>query len=415
MTEKVAFGSSPTARALSFIFGIGMAVFSIITIKHFFDANYPLTIYEGGICDINAFFNCDSSAHSIISQIAGVPLGYFGLVVGALVSLGALFPSIDFERTNRSLALLNVVGVVTLFLVSVFILGSLCLYCSGFYVFSIASLILFWKYPASDGNDGFVAKYFRPSITHLATYGVLTLMGAYGFALYHSARRDAQSGGVATRIVREYYSLPRVEWPSYISPLRTVQATENFEDAPIRIVEYADPLCVDCQFLAGQLELLKEEFAEHMNLAFQLFPLEAQCNDVVAKDLHPGACEISYIAAHDPSKFKAIHDEVYANMRSGRDPEWRQALAQRYGVEGAVQDSATIEMVHRMIATGAEYEKTSDQFEHGIRSTPTLIINNRMIIGTLPYDQLRAIFQALLDEHERGEGSQFIENWEPRR
>lgn len=332
-----------------------------------------------------------------------------------MVSLGALFPSIDFERTNRSLALLNVVGVVTLFLVSVFILGSLCLYCSGFYVFSIASLILFWKYPASDGNDGFVAKYFRPSITHLATYGVLTLMGAYGFALYHSARRDAQSGGVATRIVREYYSLPRVEWPSYISPLRTVQATENFEDAPIRIVEYADPLCVDCQFLAGQLELLKEEFAEHMNLAFQLFPLEAQCNDVVAKDLHPGACEISYIAAHDPSKFKAIHDEVYANMRSGRDPEWRQALAQRYGVEGAVQDSATIEMVHRMIATGAEYEKTSDQFEHGIRSTPTLIINNRMIIGTLPYDQLRAIFQALLDEHERGEGSQFIENWEPRR
>ena len=39
----------------------------------------------------------------------------------------------------------------------------------------------------------------------------------------------------------------------------------------------------------------------------------------------------------------------------------------------------------RIIATGAEYEKTSDQFAHGIRSTPTLIVNNRMIIGTLPY------------------------------
>lgn len=414
MTEKVTFGSSPTARALSFVFGIGMAVFSIITIQHFFAANYPLSIYEGGICDINAFFNCDSSAHSIISQIAGVPLGYFGLVVGALVSLGALFPSIDFERTNRSLALLNVIGVVVLFLVSVFILGSLCLYCSGFYVFSIASLVVFWKYPASDGKDGFVAKYCRPSFTHLATYGVLTLMGAYGFALYHSARKDAQSGGVATRIVREYYSLPRVEWPSFISPLRTAQATENFEDAAIRIVEFADPLCVDCQFLAGQLEQLKDEFAEHLNLAFQMFPLEAQCNDVVAKDLHPGACEVSYIAAHDPSKFKAIHDEVFANMRSGRDPEWRLALAQRHGVEAALQDSATIAMVHRMIATGAEYAQTSDQYEHGIRSTPTLIINNRMIIGTLPYDQLRAIFQALVDEHERGEGSQFIENWAPR-
>ena len=415
MTEKVTFNSSTTARALSFIFGIGMAVFSIITIQHFFAANYPLTIYEGGICDINAFFNCDSSAHSIISQIAGVPLGYFGLIIGALVSLGALFPSLDFERTNRSLALLNVVGVVTLFLVSVFILGSLCLYCSGFYLFSIASLVVFWKYPASDGKDGFVAKYCRPSITHLATYGVLTMMGAYGFALYHSARRDAQSGGVATRIVREFYSLPTVEWPSFISPLMTAQATENFEDAPIRVVEYADLLCPDCRFLAEQLDQLKDEFAGQMNLAFQLFPLEGQCNSVVAKDLHQGACEISYIAAHDPSQFKEIHDEVFANLRSGRDPEWRQALAQRYGVEEALQDSATIDMVHRMIATGAEYEQTSDQYEHGIRSTPTIIINNRMIIGTLPYAQLRAIFQALVDEHERGESSQFIENWEPNR
>ena len=415
MTEKVTFGSSPMARALSFVFGIGMTVFSIITIQHFFAANYPLTIYEGGICDINAFFNCDSSAHSVISQLAGVPLGYFGMVVGALVSLGALFPSIDFERTNRSLALLNVVGVVTLFLVSVFLLGSLCLYCTGFYVFSILSLIVFWKYPASDGADGFVSKYFRPSVMHLATYGVLTLMGAYGFALYHTARRDAQSGGVATRIVREYYSLPTVELPSFISPLMTAQATENFEDAPIRVVEYADLLCSDCAFLAKQLDLLKEEFAGQLNIAFQLFPLEGQCNSVVDKDLHPGACEVSYIAAYDPSKFLAIHEEVFANRRAARDPEWRLALAQRHGVEAALHDSTTMELVHRMISTGAEYEQTSDQYAHGIRSTPTLIINNRMIIGTLPYDQLRAIFQALIDEHERGESSQFIENWEPNR
>ena len=51
---------------------------------------------------------------------------------------------------------------------------------------------------------------------------------------------------------------------------------------------------------------------------------------------------------------------------------------------------------------------TSDQYAHGIRSTPTLILNNRMIIGTLPYEQLRAIFQALVDEHN---GQGFIENW----
>jgi hypothetical protein len=40
-----------------------------------------------------------------------------------------------------------------------------------------------------------------------------------------------------------------------------------------------------------------------------------------------------------------------------------------------------------------------------------MIVNNRMIIGTLPIEQLRAIFQALVDEHESGE-RRFIESWE---
>ena len=86
-----------------------------------------------GFAIVNTVDPQSGRQHSILSQVAGVPLGYFGLAVGLLVSLGALFPTVDFERTNRSIALLNVIGVVVLFLVSVFILKSLCLYCSGFY------------------------------------------------------------------------------------------------------------------------------------------------------------------------------------------------------------------------------------------------------------------------------------------
>jgi hypothetical protein len=34
-----------------------------------------------------------------------------------------------------------------------------------------------------------------------------------------------------------------------------------------------------------------------------------------------------------------------------------------------------------------------------------------MIIGTLPYEQLRAIFQALVDEQEDSGKKKFLENW----
>ena len=87
-------------RILSFLAGAGMMVASILTIHHFFLANYPENIFEGSFCDVSAFFNCDSSAFSPISQFLGIPLGFFGMIVGALVVLGAVFPSESFERTN---------------------------------------------------------------------------------------------------------------------------------------------------------------------------------------------------------------------------------------------------------------------------------------------------------------------------
>ena len=408
MPDSPAMPPVPGRRLLSFAAGLGMMIFSILTIRHFFAANYPETIWAGSFCDINAFFNCDSSAFSPISQVFGVPIGYFGLMVGGLVALGAVFPFEALEHTNRFIALVNVACVVVLFLFSVLYHRSLCLLCSGFYLFSILTFALFWQ-----GSRLKAAQrpFLRPSLKILATFGVVVGIGAYGMAAFHAAKRDAQSGGVSARIVRQYYSLDTVKSPSVLSPFWVERATDRFEDAPIRVVEYGDLLCPDCKLLADQLAKLEDEFKGRMNVAFQFFPLEATCNRVVEKDLHPGACDASYIAAYDPAKFKAIHDEIFANLQSARDPAWREALARRYGVESALTDQKTKDLVQRILQTGAEYEQTSDRYAHGIRSTPTMIVNNRMIIGTLPYEQLRAIFQALAAEG--GGGTRFIESWVP--
>src|SRR5690348_11350552 len=126
-------------RYASLAAGAGMIAFSVLTIRHFFAANYPESIYAGSFCDINAFFNCNSSAFSPLAQIAGVPLGYFGLFMGALVCLGVVFPSVSFERTNKFLAWINALGVISLALYSVIATHTLCLLCSGYYVFSLVS------------------------------------------------------------------------------------------------------------------------------------------------------------------------------------------------------------------------------------------------------------------------------------
>lgn len=414
-SEGPSTGLEAGSRLASFAAGLGMVAFSFLTIRHFFEANYPDSIYSGSFCDISAFFNCNSSAYSALSAFMDVPLGVPGLVIGALVMLGAVFPSDALERTNRFVALINAIGVVALFLVSVFVIGSLCLLCTGYYVFSLISLWLFWRVvQGSDnagGQRGRGARWLRPSLLHLVAFALLGLATAWGFAEYHDVRRDAQSGGASARFVRQFYELPEVEWPSAISPFRTASATRRFEEAPIRIVEYADLLCSDCRILFEQMNRLKPEYEGKINVAFQFFPLDAACNDVVEKDKHPGACEISYIAAHDIDLFQTVHDRVFDNFESAKDPAWRAELARELGLEEAVTDPVTIAAVQRLIETGREYERTSDQYEHGIRSTPTMIINNRLVIGTFPDAQMRALFDALIDEAEGGD-RRFLENWE---
>lgn len=403
-------------RFWSFVAGLGMAVASFLTIDHFFRANFPETIFTGAFCDISSFFNCDSSAYSSIAHFRGVPLGYWGLVLGILVMLGAVLPSARFEKVNKFLALPNALGVITLFLYSVFFLKSLCLLCSGYYIFSLLNFYLFWKFglkSESPGLAGFIKEFGLGSLKPLVAIGLLTIMGASGFRLFYQAKKDAQLGGVATKIVKEFYSLQPVKSPGIISPYWTAKATEKFEDAPIRIIEYADFLCPDCLFLFKQLERIKKEYAGKINIAFQFFPLEAKCNDVVDKDRHPGACDLSSIAAYDPAKFLRIHDEIFRNFEKAKSPEWRLQLAKKYGVEAALTDEKTKELVKKIIDTGKEYEKTSERYPYGIRSTPTMIINNRMIIGTLPYAHFKAIIESLLSEQQQpaaGE-TRFLENW----
>jgi protein-disulfide isomerase/uncharacterized membrane protein len=403
MADSLTLKGAGLRRFWSFVAGAGMIAASVLTIRHFFLANFPESIFQGSFCDLNAFFNCDSSAYSALAHFRGVPMGYFGLFAGALVVLGVLFPSVSFERTNKFLAFFNALGVIGLFIYTVFFLKTLCLFCAAYYVFSLLSFFLFWKYGLSRS---------LPSLKLLAVFAIVALSAAYGFQLFYEAKKDAQLGGAAMNVVKEYYSLEEVNSPSLISPFWTAKATERFEDAPIRVIEYADFLCPDCVFLYRQLKQLEKEYEGKVNIAFQHFPLEAKCNTVVEKDLHPGACDLALMASFDPAKFKAIHDEIFENPQKARSPEWRAELAKRYGVQDALTDQAVKDLVQKIIDTGAEYEKTSEKFAHGIRSTPTIIINNRLIIGTLPYAHLKAIFESLLSEGAQAGGqNRFMENW----
>jgi protein-disulfide isomerase/uncharacterized membrane protein len=397
-------------RVLSLLLGTAMAVISALTVQHFFAVRFPDSIAAAAACEADSFFRCGDSAYAPVSALFGVPIGVFGFMVGALLIVGALLPSAALERTNRTVSYLNVVLALALVAYSLFGLRSLCPLCTSYALFALLNAALFrLRGVGRDATSAF-ERYLAASPMHLAVFGAATLVAAASAGLYHEARRGTEAGSATTQVVSQFLALERGAEPTIISPYWVMRATERFEDAPIRVVEFSDFMCSDCRFLSEQLHLIEQEFTGRINWAFQFFPLEARCNDVVDKDKHPGACELAYIAAWSPHRFRQVHDEIFANFAAAKDPAWRLDFARRHDAGAAITDSATMATVHALIRTGTEYGRTSTQHAHGIRSTPTLIVNGRMIIGTLPYPQLRAILQAALDE-QTGRGRGFIENW----
>ena len=391
-------------RALSFISGLTVAANSILLLRYFFAANYPEQPFSA-FCDLSSRFNCDGFASSLFAQLGNVPVGYFGLLLGLLLCLGAVFPSTGMERTNRYLLLVNLLIACAVLVISIWYLRTLCVLWAGYLTFSLLAFVVFTRYGTSPKPNTLWRYGIDFSLPHLVVIIILGTLGAVGIGLFHETNMEA-------RAVEQYFSLAPVKLPSFISPFWVVRSTQHFEDAPIQVLEFSDFLCDDSAYVAQQLARLERDYPGKMNVILQIYPEEALCNKVIGKDKHPGACEAAYmVAAYGPEKFRKIHDDFFAHYDAAADPAWRRERARLYGVEASMNDPAAQNLVQQMIQTGREYEPTSKQYRYGIRSTPIVILNNRMIIGTYSYLELHAIVKALLD-HQQGQ-MKFMEEWPP--
>ena len=391
-------------RALSFISGLTVAGTSILLLRYFFAANYPEQPFSA-FCDLSSRFNCDGFASSLFAQLGNVPVGYFGLLLGLLLCLGAVFPSPGMERTNHYLLLVNLLVALAVLLISIWYLRTLCMLWVGYSIFSLLALAIFTKFGTTPRPKTLWRYTIDFSPPHLVVIAILGTLGAIGIGLFHETNMEA-------RAVEQYFGLAPVKLPSFMSPFWVVRSTPRFEDAPIQILEFSDFLCDDSAYVAQQLARVERDYPGKMNVVLQIYPEEALCNKVIGKDKHPGACEAAYmVAAYGPDKFRQIHDDFFAHYDAAADPAWRHERAQHYGVETSMNSAAVQDLVQQMIQTGSEYEPTSKQYPYGIRSTPIVILNNRMVIGTYSYLELRAIIKALLD---RQQGQvKFMEEWPP--
>ena len=136
ITSKSLFrGSSVSIHALLMLLAASMIGVSIYLTNHYFAVKFPTGLAGSAtLCDINSFFNCDTATNSPLSNIAGVPISVFGMLMGIFTFMGFVFKTDEMEGTIYQVLLLNLVGCVVLFLYSLIALGSLCPFCTLYYI-----------------------------------------------------------------------------------------------------------------------------------------------------------------------------------------------------------------------------------------------------------------------------------------
>lgn len=373
--------SSFNQKIIFFVMAALMTIFSIYLTSHFFDLKYPTGFTGGSLCNINSFFNCDTTSLSTFGSIAGVPIALFGILVGAFAMLLFLFNNDEVEGALYWVLLLNVVGCIVLFLYSLAILRHLCPFCTLYY---IASIIAFYVFHKNSDSRQINIKYF-------VIYGVLTSI-VYGAMFANISEKENNIGKVNQSLIKMFFELPNLGAPSTPSPHRLATATENFGDAPIQFTIFSDFQCPACKMLTPVVEAVSKKYQGKINIQYFFYPLDHNCNVNMKQPLHPYACKAAYIASCAKSTdFIAVHDAIFEHQENLSDT-WLNELAAKYEVSECMTKPETKEAVVNMISQ-------ADLFS--VRSTPTTLLNGVKIEGVRSINDYYILMDEILKRNSK--------------
>lgn len=349
---------------------------SIYLTTHFYDTLYPTQLGgAGSLCNISNFFNCDAATYSKLSNIAGVPISFFGIIVGALFIFSALMPSENLEKTASAVAKYNFIGCLILFIFSLGALGSLCPFCTVYYVLSGIAFLLFWKF----GKNSWL-----PEMKSTIAWGVVLLIGSVMMYQTTASKEDVKSK-LNSSIVDQYNKLALIGDPDE-SPYKIHMSTKTFAEAPIRISVFSDFECPFCKVVAEQIPELIRRYKDKINVQYFFYPLDAKCNSNVKGRFHENACDAAMLAACDEKKFVEVHDEIFAKQEELRNGALSK-IVEKFNLQGCLEKEENKNKVIQTIIAGEKFN---------LKSTPTIILNGKKIEGTIPSGQFFAIFEDIL-------------------
>ncbi|MDH4468168.1 MAG: thioredoxin domain-containing protein [Bacteriovoracaceae bacterium] len=371
-------GGFSVPLAIFMVIALVASVTSIYLSIHYYEIRYPSGLKEAAssICNLSSFFNCDGAAFSKIADFQGIPLGALGSVLSVFFFFSALFPSENWEQTNKSLSLINLLGCIALFFYSIIVLKSLCPLCTLYYVCSLGFVIMYAKF-----NNG---PWFSFKLVPTIVSALILAFIATCFYKYTHGLNDKQTV-ISKKIINEYMSLPKLEPLKFESPYYLSELVSD-PSAKVKISIFSDFQCPHCKRVAKEMDLIIRRFKNQIAINYYFFPLDSACNPQINSAMHPFACRAAMIAACDPKKFATLHDEIF-KYQDTLSEDFLSELAQKNGVKDCADKKESYPFVEKTIQQGVAYN---------IESTPTMVINGVKIEGAIPPIHLISLIEDLL-------------------
>ncbi len=342
-------------------------------------------------CDVNATVSCTESYLSQYGSIGGVPVALLGFLWFALAALLAWVaeggrgdardsaPGYLFVLSTLALAMVLYLGYAAFFVLKV-----VCVLCVATYI-AVAGLFILsgslMDFPMTTLPNRLARDFRRLLTSPVALVIAIVFAGGAATAIAFFPREHSveqaptianaqKQAGAQTEFERWYFS-QKIADPGV-----------PMDGAKVLVVKFNDYQCPACgQSHREYKPVLAKYAATHpgaVRLVTKDYPLDPECNFNTPNGVHQAACEAAVAArlAARNGKEAAMAEWLYSNQAGLTPQAVKQAAASVGGVtDFDAQYQKTIEAVKADIAAGGAIN---------IRSTPTFVINGRMIPGSLP-------------------------------
>jgi protein-disulfide isomerase len=166
-------------------------------------------------------------------------------------------------------------------------------------------------------------------------------------------------------------------------------ATWGPADAPVRIIAYSDFGCSHCRDWANnQEQQLRADYEASGKVRY-----EYKSQNIGGTPTRDAANAAE--CAADQGKFWDYHDALYNRQGTAANP-FTKPLLKRYAAELGLDASQFDACVDQNLHYAKVRADESEASGRGVNSTPTFFINDKKILGAVPYQQFKSDVEAAI-------------------